>query len=157
MAGVAGSMMEKGYIPLVAGDHVGIGWQGSYLDDFWMWNRRFIEYEGGVRHIRTVRVSELKEAALHYWRDGWVPIRPVTEDLLGRMEAALRAHRGLKTEGVTLPDGPFLEMPEEIPTEHFGPEVREYLGLSAVESTGLVRKSAASEEALDGLRRERGS
>src|SRR3989304_7325265 len=108
-----GSVARKGYIPLAVSPLGGISWRGERLTDFWMWNRQYTVYRGGTRHIQTVMVTELKEAALRYWRDRWVPIRPVDEDFLRRMEEALRAHQGLKAEGVRLPDGPFLRLPAE--------------------------------------------
>ncbi|HHL39620.1 MAG TPA: hypothetical protein ENJ37_03870 [Deltaproteobacteria bacterium] len=119
------STRKKGYIPLAGDGMVCLGWRGEELEDFWMWNGRFIEYEGGGRRIRTVRVRELKEAALRYWLDGWVPVAAVDEALLRRMEAALRSHRGLARRGVRVPAGAFLSMPEPIPREYIeGPDGR---------------------------------
>ncbi len=127
MNGLFESMIRRGYIPL-GGDGYGcIGWQGEYLDGFWMWNRRFYLSSDGKRYIRTVKVRELREVAVHYWRDGWIPLKRIDDRFLRRMEEALRGHRGLKRMGVVFPDGPFLEPPEPIPPEFIGPEVREYL------------------------------
>ncbi|MBI5810364.1 MAG: hypothetical protein HZB21_04155 [Deltaproteobacteria bacterium] len=92
-----------------------------------MWNGQFTERMGEIRHIQTVKVTELKEAAIRLWRDGWVPIKPVHEDILRRMERALRRHKGLKGQGIIFPDTPFLEAPEPIDEKFFGPEVRAYL------------------------------
>jgi len=121
--------MKRGYIPLTCNSYAGIAWQGEYLPEFWMWNGCFTSSEDGSRYIETVRVSELKEAALRLWRDGWVPLRPVDGALLRRMEQALRAHRGLREQGAEFPDGPFLDAPAPVPEEHLSPEAREYLGL----------------------------
>lgn len=123
------SFLKKGYIPLSLNSLAGIAWQGELIQDFWMWNRQYMEYKDGRRYIQTVKVSDLKDAALRYWRDNWVPLKPVSSALLRRMEAALREHKGIRGEGIKFPDGPFLDMPSPIPEEHFGPEVRAYLGL----------------------------
>lgn len=116
---------KKGYFPLALNRYAGIAWQGEYLKDFWMWNRQFNEEKGNRRHIQTVRVTELKDAALRFWRDGWIPVKPIDEGMLRRMEQALRCHRGLKAEGVRFPDTDFLKMPEEIPECHYGHEIRD--------------------------------
>ena len=129
MARLTETMLEKGYVPLAATELAGIGWQGESLNDFWMWNRKFNEYEGGIKHIRTVKVAELKEAALHYWRDGWIPLRPVSKEMLRRMEGALRAHPALRGDGIKVPDGEFLKVAQSIPLEYIGPEVRAFLDL----------------------------
>lgn len=150
------AMREKGYIPLVTGELIGIGWQGEALQDFWMWNGKFTEYEGGIKHICTVKVRELKEAAVHYWRDKWVPLRPIDGDLLRRMEGTLREHQGLKKEGVVFPDGIFLKPPEKISPEHMGPEVKVFLGMeedAAVKN--LARKGEISGGLLNAYRRHR--
>lgn len=102
---------KNGYIPLAANRYGGIFWQGEGLKDFWMWNRQYITTEDGSRVMQTVRVGELKEAALRCWRDGWVPVSPVDDEFVRRMEDALRRHQGLKKEGVTFPEGTFLEVP----------------------------------------------
>jgi hypothetical protein len=149
------AMLKKGYMPLVSGDLIGIGWQGEELKDFWMWNRRLTEYEGGVKRICTVKVVTLREAALHYWRDGWVPLKPVTGDFLRRMERALRGHAGLKREGVVVPDTEFLQMPEEIPPEQMGPEVRKYLGLDVAKEETLSRKGSLSGGLLKSYKRHK--
>lgn len=123
--------IKRGYTPLACNGLAGIGWQGEFLADFWMWNRWFMEGVSGERHIQTVQVTDLTQAALRLWKDGWVPLKPVDETLLRRMEAALRRHKGLKREGSVPPDAPFLRPPERIPTEYLGHEVRRYLGLPA--------------------------
>lgn len=149
MAGVTEAMLEKGYIPLAGSELGGIGWQGVLLKDFWMWNRKFNEFEGGIRHIRTVKVGELKEAALHCWRDGWVPLRPVSKEMLRKMETVLRAHPGLKGKGIKVPDGEFLKETEKIPLEFIGPQVRAYLGLPDGPDLGpLVPKKKVASEVL---------
>lgn len=124
MYGAAG-FTRKGYVPLAVNEYGGIGWQGEGLDDFWMWNRQYIESEDGRRLLQTVKVTELKEAAMRYWRDGWLPVRPIGEDLLRRMEDTLRGHRGLRLAGVSFPEGSFLKQPEPVPAEHLPPELAE--------------------------------
>jgi hypothetical protein len=141
---LADSILKKGYIPLACDRYAAVAWQGEYLPDFWMWNGKFTEYEGGIKHIRTAKVGELKEAALHYWQDKWVPLRQVDEGFLRRMERALREHQGLKREGVKFPDGQFLKAQEEIPEEYLGPEVRQYLGLPEVKTEKLVPERKVS-------------
>lgn len=123
------SFLKRGYIPLACNGYAGIAWQGDLLRDFWMWNGQFTEYAGGIKYIQTVKVTDLKEAALRYWRDGWVPVKPVDEDFLRRMENALREHKGLKGDGVRFSDRPFLTMPEAISIQFLGPEVKAYLGI----------------------------
>ena len=118
---------RRGYYHLASDMRGGIAWQGELLREFWMWNRQFTETPSGQRRIQTVRVSDLKEAALRYWWDGWVPLAPVDEDLLRRMEDCLRGHRGLRDAGVSFPDTPFLEPPGPVPEEYMGEEVRGFL------------------------------
>lgn len=155
MAGVTEAMIEKGYIPLAATELVGIGWQGELLKDFWMWNRKFNEYEGGIKHIRTVKVSELKEAALHYWCDRWIPLRPLSKQMLRRMEDALRAHPGLSGKGIKVPDGEFLEEAENIALEFIGPELRDYLDLPRGPNPApLVPKERVARETLSSFKAE---
>ncbi len=129
MSGICEAMLKKGYVPLRGDNLAAIGWQSEHLKDFWMWTRRFMENDDGTRRIRTVKVTELKDAAIHYWRHGWVPLKPVDDALLRRMERVLREHRGLKREGVRFPDTPFLERPGPIPEEFLGQAEREFLGL----------------------------
>jgi hypothetical protein len=150
------SFMRRGYVPLACNRYAGIAWQGEYVPDLWMWNRQYTEYRGGVRHIQTVKVNDLKDAALRYWRDGWVPLKPVDGKLLRRMEEALRRHRGLKQEGVRFPDTPFLDAPEEIPLRHLGPETREFLGLKKARSKRLERRDELPAVVLESYRRTRG-
>ncbi len=114
MAKVGDSIIRKGYIPIACDMRGAISWKGEYLHNFWMWNRQHMESKDGKRLIQTIRVTELKEAALKYWRDKWVPVEPIDEEFLRRMEQALRDHRGLKRQGVKFPEGAFLEMPEPI-------------------------------------------
>ncbi len=114
MAKVGDSIMKKGYIPIACDTRGAISWRGEYLHDFWMWNRQHMESKDGKRLIQTIRVTELKEAALRYWRDKWVPVEPVDEEFLRRMEQALRGHKGLRRQGVKFPEGEFLVMPEPI-------------------------------------------
>ncbi len=119
--------IKRGYTPLACNGLAGIAWEGEFLADFWMWNRQFSVDDNGARFIQTVQVTDLTQAALRYWKDGWVPIKPVDDAFLRRMEAALRRHKGLKRPGQTLPDTPFLRLPDRIPDEYIGPEVRCYL------------------------------
>lgn len=147
MSDLSEAMLQKGYIPLAATELTGIGWQGELVEDFWMWNRKFNEFEGGIKHIRTVKVAELKEAAIHYWRDGWIPLRPLSNKTLRRMEAVLRAHPGLK--GVQIPEGEFLEKAANIPLDYIGPEVRVFLDLPLGPELGnLVPKEKVDREIL---------
>ncbi len=143
------SIVKKGYIALAYDNRGAIAWRGECLRDFWMWNRQFTRYKGGVKHIQTVRVDELKEAALRYWRDGWVPIKPIDEALLRRMEAALRCHKGLQRDGVSFPDSEFLTLPEVIPEAYLGPEVRAHLGLPKNKSKRLVRETKIPKKVID--------
>jgi len=129
MAAATERPVKKGFYHLAVDVRGGIAWQGELLRDFWMWNRQYTEYRGGVRLIQTVRVTDLKEAAIRFWRDKWVPLKPMNEDLLRRMDECLRAHRGLRDAGVRFPEGGFLPMPEPIPAESLGDEVRAYMGL----------------------------
>lgn len=127
--------ISKGYYPLTADLRGGIAWKGERIEDFWMWNGGFVTDEEGRRRIQTVRVTDLKEAALRYWRDGWIPLRPPDDDLLRKMEDALRGHAGLKMEGVNFPDTPFLTEPGPLPEEFLGPEVKSYLGMARRKET----------------------
>ena len=113
MSGVLSAMVKKGYMPLAGNSFTAIGWQGKRLEDFWMWTGRYVEDGDGNKIKHTVKVESLSEAALHYWRDKWVPLGEVTDELLTEMEETLRANRGLKGEGVSFPDGEFLMMPGE--------------------------------------------
>lgn len=155
MSAITESIFKKGYIPLACDGRGAIAWRGEYIKGFWMWNRQFTRYRGGIRHIQTIKVEELKEAALRYWRDGWVPVKPVDEPVLRRLEEALRCHQGLKKEGVKFPDGPFLQLPEAIPEEHLGPEVRVYLGLPRSKSKKLVRVGKVSKKVIEAYKRAR--
>jgi hypothetical protein len=120
-----------------------------------MWNGQVTEYEGGVKRVQTVKVTELKEAALRYWRDGWVPLRQADDELLRRMEASLRVNRGLKREGVTFPDGEFLRRKESVPEELMGPEVRAYLGIEGGSEERLERAGEILPAVLDSFRQTR--
>jgi hypothetical protein len=111
---------KKGYIPI---GNNGVGFfQGTYLKDFWMWTGKTTKFEDGTEQIKTVRVKDLKEAALHYYRDKWIPVEPITDDMLRAMEVELRAHQGLKREGVDLLDTEFLEL-RTIPGDYIMPGV----------------------------------
>lgn len=156
MRQTARAFLEKGYIPLACNRYAGVAWQGEYLSDFWMWNSQLTHYAEGIKRVQTVKVSELKEAALRYWRDGWVPLKPIDEKFLRRMERALRAHRGLKKDGIDFPDEPFLKMPEPIPVEFLGPEVRAYLGMEAREEADLKPSSELPEDDLESFKKTRG-
>lgn len=130
----AKTFLDKGYIPIACNSSAGIAWQGDHLDDFWMWNRQYMEDGNGRRTIQTVKVSNVKEAAIRCWKDGWVAVRPLDEALAKRMEDALREHRGFKREGVSFPDGPFLNRTEKVPGE------------AKLEKTGKSRAFAARQE-----------
>lgn len=114
MSGVLNEMTAKGYMPLAGNDFAAIGLEGRALKDFWMFTNRTIEDGSGNKIKQSVRVSSLKEAALHYWRDRWVPVKAIDEDFLIDMEEELRSHRGLKKEGVQFPEVEFLKMPEAL-------------------------------------------
>ena len=129
MSRLSQSMMKKGYVPLADDGKGAIGWQGEYLKDFWMWTRKFDEYKGGVKHIKTVQVKTVKEAAEHYFKDKWLPIKPIEESFLRKMEKTLREHVGFKKEGQRFPGTDFLAMPEKIPTKYLPNSVRLILGL----------------------------
>ncbi len=106
----AASILKKGYTPLAMNKYAAISWQGEHLRDFWMWNGQFIESHNGKK-IQTVRVTDLKEAALMMWRDKWVPLDS-DDGLIARMESALRGHKGLKAAGLSFPDTSFLKAGE---------------------------------------------
>ncbi|MBI5885372.1 MAG: hypothetical protein HZB85_02175 [Deltaproteobacteria bacterium] len=152
-----GPFIKRGYAPLASSACGVIAWRGEHLPDMWMWNGQYSVYKGGILHIQTVKVTTLKDAALRFWRDGWVPVRPMDDALLRRMEAELRGHRGLKAAGACLPDAPFLRKPDPIPEEYLGPEMRAYLGLPrlAAQGDGFEREGAIPEETLDAFRRRR--
>lgn len=105
----ARTFLDKGYVPIACNSSAGIAWQGEHLDDFWMWNRQYMKDRSGQLTMQTVKVSTVKEAAIRCWKDRWVAVKPIDEILLRRMEAALRGHRGLKSEGIIFPEGPFLK------------------------------------------------
>ena len=136
---------QKGYFPMTVAGGIVTSHQGAVLKDFHMWTRKLYEYEDGTKQIRTAQVIELKEAALHYWRDGWVPTKPIEEDLLRLFENELRNHGGLKREGYNFSDSSFLEMPAEIPAEYAlpGAEINSPL------------KGQPTEEQLEGIRASR--
>lgn len=131
------NFIKKGFTPLACNKYAGIAWQGELLKNFWMWNR-VISDSGGVKYIQTIKVTDLKEAAIRYWRDNWVPVVDIDEAMLRRMENALRAHKGLKAQGNTFPDGPFLSMPESLPDYAMTGailELREAAGKAKLNST----------------------
>lgn len=125
--------MKQGYIPIACNKYAGIAWQGSALRDFWMWNRQFTQDSNGEKLIQTVKAADRKDAAIRYWRDGWVPLKPVSGDFLKLLEDSLRAHAGLKRQGVKFPDGAFLKPPAAIPVEYLSMQAREYMGIKPTE------------------------
>lgn len=134
----ARTFLDKGYVPIACNSSAGIAWQGEHLDDFWMWNRQYMEDQSGRRTMQTVKVSTVKEAALRCWKDRWVAVKPIDEILLRRMEAALRGHRGLKSEGIIFPEGPFLKE-EEIAVAEVDKERPDKGG---AQIAGIMRKRA---------------
>lgn len=120
MANDIRSYLKRGYIPLALSKEASIAWQGEYVHDLWMWNRQFMASFDGKKKIQAVKVNDMKEAALRYWRDGWVPLRPIDDEFLKKMEDALREHKGLKLMGIKFPDSRFLQLPDEIPGEFSG-------------------------------------
>ena len=112
------AMNDRGYTKVGGyGEGVGYYFQKRTIHDLWMWTGKYTEYTDGTIQIRTVKVDDLREAAYHYWMDGWIPIKGVTDELLRAMEEELRQHRGLQKSGVRVPDEPFLEakvIPEEL-------------------------------------------
>lgn len=114
-------MNKRGYTKVGAhGSDVGYYIQKRTVDDLWMWTGKCIEYTDGSKQIRTVKVTDLREAGYHYWIDGWIPIKTITEGLLREMENELRQHRGLQKSGIRIPDEPFLKIktvPEELLVE----------------------------------------
>jgi len=117
-----GTLLKKGFTPLAANSFAAVSWQGETLGEFWMWNGQVMKGPAGTV-IQTVKVSDLREASLRCWRDCWVPLK-WDRELLRRMEASLRVHRGLKAQGVVFPDGPFLADPREIPAEYIDDGLR---------------------------------
>jgi hypothetical protein len=150
-----GGFTKKGYYPLTLNRYAGLAWQGELLKDFWMWNRQYNEYQGNIKHIQTIKVADLKEAALRYWRDGWVPIRPIGEDLLRRMENALRAHSGLKAMGMRFPDTPFLKPPEPIEDRFLGPKEREMLGMPKAALKRLRQRDEPNKVFIESYKRSK--
>lgn len=120
-----GSLLKKGFMPLAANAYAAVSWQAEALRDFWMWNGQLSDGPSG-KFIQTVKVPDLKEASLRFWRDRWVPLR-WDELLIRRMEKCLRGHRGLKKQGVVFPETPFLPEPAPIPAEWLTPEVLELM------------------------------
>jgi len=139
---------KKGFYHLTSDLRGAIAWQGELVRDFWMWNRQYTEYSGGVRLIQTVRLTDLKEAAIRYWRDKWVPLKPLSPELLRRMEDCLRAHRGLRDVGVTFPEGAFLQPCEPISEELMGSEVREHLGLGPGGAKELIPEARLNKKVI---------
>lgn len=117
-----GTLLKKGFTPLAANRLAAVSWQGEYLGEFWMWNGQ-LNKDGLGQSVQTVKVSDLREAAIRCWRDRWVPLKWDCA-LLRRMEASLRAHRGLKAQGVQFPEGAFLPDPVAIPEEYLNEELR---------------------------------
>ena len=102
-----------------------MSWQGEHLGEFWMWNGQLTRCHEKTS-IQTVKVTDLKEAAIRCWRDKWVPLK-WDSVLLRRMEACLRSHRGLQKQGMVFPDEPFLPEPVEIPSEYITPELQKFM------------------------------
>jgi len=146
---------KKGFYPLASDVRGGIAWQGELVRDFWMWNRQYREYDGGIRLIQTVKVRDLKEAAIRYWRDKWVPLRPLSSELLRRMEDCLRGHQGLRNAGITFPSTVFLEPLETIPEELMGAEVRKHLGLGLGKTKGLVPEVRVNKKVIAAFKRSK--
>jgi len=119
------SYIKRGYIPLAVNRYAAVAWQGEPLHDFWMWNRQFIEDKSGAKSIQTLKVSDLREAAIRHYRDGWLPVRPIDAELLRRMEAALRKCGAVKGEGFS--EG-FLDRPEPLPEEFLSPALKKMRG-----------------------------
>lgn len=120
-----GSLLKKGFTPLAANRFASVSWQGEPLGEFWMWNGQLTHGQKGPA-VQTVKVCDLKEAAIRCWRDKWVPLK-WDGALLRRMEAALRSHRGLQKQGVLFPEAPFLADPVEIPAECITPELQKFM------------------------------
>lgn len=129
---------KKGYIPI---GNNGVGFfQGTHLKDFWMWTGKTTKFDDGTEQVKTVQVKDLKEAALHYYRDKWIPVESITDEMLRAMEVELRAHQGLKREGVDIPNGDFLES-RTIPSDYIMPgvdisdkKVRDEVSAEAIEA-----------------------
>lgn len=115
------SLLKKGFTPLAANRFAAVSWQGEPLSEFWMWNGQLMGSS-----IQTVKVTDLKEAAIRCWRDNWVPLK-WDSVLLRRMEVCLRSHRGLQQQGVVFPDAPFLPEPMAIPSEYITPELQKFM------------------------------
>ena len=120
-----GSLLKKGFTPLAANRFAAVSWQGEHLGEFWMWNGQLTRCHEKTS-IQTVKVTDLKEAAIRCWRDKWVPLK-WDSVLLRRMEACLRSHRGLQKQGMVFPDAPFLPEPVEIPSEYITPELQKFM------------------------------
>lgn len=156
MIAVKESILKKGYVPLAVNSYGGISWQGAVLKNFWMWNRQYNEYEGGIKHIQTVKVTELSDAAIRYWRDKWVPVAPIDETLLRRMESSLRSTQARAIKERPLPPDEFLDFHEAIPVKYLGPEVRELLGMKRLKSTKLVLKKSLPSHVIESYKRTKG-
>ena len=140
-------MTDKGFTCLGdSGTGASYFFQGRYIKDFWMWTRKLTEYTDGSVSIRTVKVTDLREAALHYWRDKWVPIKPITHEVLRAMEAELRMHVGLQKEGVQFPNGEFLEY-AFVPEDYLAPQ----------DLTGKKRVGEIDSDIIDSFRKQKQS
>lgn len=126
---ISKKMKEKGFIPLLSDNLIGIGWEGTSLDNFWMWNRQYMKNEEGNKELKIVKVGNLKDAALHFWRDNWVPIERISDGLLREMENSLRNNIGLKKKGIVFPNDEFLERPKKIDKKLMSKEVKEKLNV----------------------------
>src|SRR4030067_1172251 len=103
------SLLKKGFTPLAANRFAAVSWQGEPLSEFWMWNGQITHGKQGPS-IQTVKVTDLKEAAIRCWRDKWVPLR-WDSAFVRRMVASLRAHSGMYKQGMGFPEAPFRPPP----------------------------------------------
>ncbi len=142
MSGISESYVDRGYTPLMDAGNIGMGFQGVRIKDLWMWTGKCTEFADGSKMIKTSKVTDLKEAALHIFKDGWIPVEPLSDETLRSMENALRGHRGL----TNVPAGPFLTN-REIPSE---------LLMPGADVSDKVVKGVMSEEALKAFRVSKG-
>lgn len=126
---ISKKMKEKGYIPLAADNMIGIGWEGTSIENLWMWNRQYVKNAEGKKELKIVKVENLKDAALHFWRDNWVPIERISDVFLREMENSLRNNMGLKKKGIIFPSETFLDRPAKIDKKLMSKEVIEKLNI----------------------------
>jgi hypothetical protein len=67
-----GTLLKKGFTPLAANRLAAVSWQGEYLGEFWMWNGQ-LNKGGRSQSVQTVKVSDLREAAIRCWRGRSIP------------------------------------------------------------------------------------